>query len=167
MSGQILFESLGAYILVFCRMGSMLFFNPLLARKNVLSSIKIALALGLTLIITPTLDVSQIESFEGLVYLFAMLKEFMVGFAAETRNVEEYAAGKLVAKKLDMIACNDVSRADIGFASDENAMTVFFAEHYQMQKRDLEKASKQEISQQLVDAIHDALNREPETEEDF
>ena len=66
-----------------------------------------------------------------------------------------------------MIACNDVSRADIGFASDENAMTVFFAEHYQMQKRDLEKASKQEISQQFVDAIHDALNREPETEEDF
>ena len=51
-----------------------------------------------------------------------------------------------------MIACNDVSRADIGCASDENAMTVFFAEHYQMQKRDLEKASKQEISQQLVDA---------------
>ncbi|MBO9531171.1 MAG: bifunctional phosphopantothenoylcysteine decarboxylase/phosphopantothenate--cysteine ligase CoaBC, partial [Acinetobacter oleivorans] len=54
-------------------------------------------------------------------------RPFMVGFAAETQNVEEYAAGKLVAKKLDMIACNDVSRADIGFASDENAMTVFFA----------------------------------------
>ena len=82
MSGQVLFESLGAYILVFCRMGSMLFFNPLLARKNVVSSIKIALALGLTLIITPTLNTSQIEAFEGLVFLFAMLKEFMVGFAA-------------------------------------------------------------------------------------
>ena len=82
MSGQVLFESLGAYILVFCRMGSMLFFNPLLARKNVVSSIKIALALGLTLIITPTLNTSQIESFEGLVFLFAMLKEFLVGFAA-------------------------------------------------------------------------------------
>ncbi len=33
-----------------------------------------------------------------------------------------------------MIACNDVSRPDIGFASDENAMTVFFAEQYQMEK---------------------------------
>ena len=85
-------------------------------------------------------------------------RPFMVGFAAETRNVEEYAAAKLLAKKLDMIACNDVSRADIGFASDENAMTVFFAETYHMQKRDLDKASKQEIAQQLVDAIHDALN---------
>ncbi|MBP6353831.1 MAG: bifunctional phosphopantothenoylcysteine decarboxylase/phosphopantothenate--cysteine ligase CoaBC [Acinetobacter sp.] len=84
-------------------------------------------------------------------------RPFMVGFAAETQNVEEYAAGKLVAKKLDMIACNDVSRPDIGFASDENAMTVFFAQSYQMEKRELEKASKQEISKQLVEAIHDAL----------
>lgn len=86
-------------------------------------------------------------------------RPFMVGFAAETQNVEEYAAGKLVAKKLDMIACNDVSRADIGFASDENAMMVFFAENYHMKKRELEKASKQEISQQLVEAISDALRR--------
>ncbi|KQG45474.1 bifunctional phosphopantothenoylcysteine decarboxylase/phosphopantothenate--cysteine ligase CoaBC [Acinetobacter pittii] len=86
-------------------------------------------------------------------------RPFMVGFAAETQNVEEYAAGKLVAKKLDMIACNDVSRTDIGFASDENAMTVFFAESYHMKKRELEKASKQEISQQLVEAISDALRR--------
>lgn len=86
-------------------------------------------------------------------------RPFMVGFAAETQNVEEYAAGKLVAKKLDMIACNDVSRADIGFASDENAMMVFFAENYHMKKRELEKASKQEISQLLVEAISDALRR--------
>ncbi|EPF70118.1 bifunctional phosphopantothenoylcysteine decarboxylase/phosphopantothenate--cysteine ligase CoaBC [Acinetobacter rudis] len=83
-------------------------------------------------------------------------RPFMVGFAAETRNVEAYASEKLVVKKLDMIACNDVSRADIGFASDQNAMTVFFAERYKMDKRELEKASKQEIAQQLVEAIHDA-----------
>ena len=89
-------------------------------------------------------------------------RPFMVGFAAETRNVEEYAAGKLVAKKLDMIACNDVSRPDIGFASDENAMIVFFAEQYRLPQRDLEKASKQEIAQQLVEAIHDALHHEPD-----
>lgn len=87
-------------------------------------------------------------------------RPFMVGFAAETRNLEEYAAGKLVAKKLDMIACNDVSRADIGFASDENAMIVFFADQYALEKRNLEKASKQEIAQQLVEAIHDALHQE-------
>ncbi len=58
-----------------------------------------------------------------------------------------------------MIACNDVSRKDIGFASDENAMMVFFAERYHLKKRELEKASKQEIAQQLVEAISDALRR--------
>ncbi|MFW1753524.1 bifunctional phosphopantothenoylcysteine decarboxylase/phosphopantothenate--cysteine ligase CoaBC [Acinetobacter wanghuae] len=94
-------------------------------------------------------------------------RPFMVGFAAETQNIEAYAAGKLVAKKLDMIACNDVSRADIGFASDENAMTVFFAEQYQLEQRDLEKASKQEIAQQLVEAIHDALIHVDQSEDDF
>lgn len=80
-------------------------------------------------------------------------RPFMVGFAAETRNVEEYAAGKLLRKSLDMIACNDVSQVDIGFASDLNAMTVFFADQYQLKKRDLEKASKQEIAQQLVEVF--------------
>ena len=85
-------------------------------------------------------------------------RPFMVGFAAETRNVEEYAAGKLVAKKLDMIACNDVSRSDIGFASDDNAMVLFFASDYHMPKRELEKASKLVIAEQLVEAISDALH---------
>ena len=49
----------------------------------------------------------------------------MVGFAAETQDIEKYARGKLDAEKLDMIVCNDVSRSDIGFGSDDNAMTVF------------------------------------------
>ncbi|WP_273778451.1 bifunctional phosphopantothenoylcysteine decarboxylase/phosphopantothenate--cysteine ligase CoaBC [Acinetobacter sp. GSS19] len=104
------------------------------------------------------LDLSLVKNPDIVATIAQQAKRpFMVGFAAETQNVEAYAAGKLVAKKLDMIACNDVSRADIGFASDENAMTVFFAEHYHMSKRDLEKASKQEIAQQLVEAMHDAL----------
>lgn len=107
------------------------------------------------------LNVSLVKNPDIVATIAAQEKRpFMVGFAAETQNVEEYAAGKLVAKKLDMIACNDVSRADIGFASDENAMTVFFAESYHMKKRELEKASKQEISQQLVEAISDALRRD-------
>lgn len=86
-------------------------------------------------------------------------RPFMVGFAAETQNIEEYAKGKLQAKRLDMIACNDVSRSDIGFASDENAMTVFFAEQYQMEKEELAKASKLDIAKQLVEAIANALNK--------
>ncbi len=107
------------------------------------------------------LDVSLVKNPDIVATIAQQEKRpFMVGFAAETRNVEEYAAGKLVAKKLDMIACNDVSRADIGFASDENAMIVFFAAQYHMEKRELEKASKQDIAQQLVEAIADARNQE-------
>jgi phosphopantothenoylcysteine decarboxylase/phosphopantothenate--cysteine ligase len=106
------------------------------------------------------LDVSLVKNPDIVATIAQQQKRpFMVGFAAETRNVEDYAAGKLVAKKLDMIACNDVSRSDIGFASDENAMTVFFAQNHALPKRDLAKASKQEIAQQLVEAIADALHR--------
>ncbi len=82
MTGQVLVQGLSAYILVFCRMGGMLFFNPLLARKNVVSAVKIGLALGITLILTPSLKSTGIASLDGLAFLFAMLMEFMVGFAA-------------------------------------------------------------------------------------
>ncbi|AOA59267.1 bifunctional phosphopantothenoylcysteine decarboxylase/phosphopantothenate--cysteine ligase CoaBC [Acinetobacter larvae] len=104
------------------------------------------------------LDVSLVKN-PDIVATIAQQQQrpFMVGFAAETRNIEEYATGKLLVKKLDMIACNDVSRSDIGFASDQNAMTVFFAQQYKLARRELEKAPKQEIAQQLVEAIHDAL----------
>ena len=83
---------------------------------------------------------------------------FVVGFAAETQDVEHYARGKLVAKDLDLIACNDVSRKDIGFASDDNAMQVFFAKRYQHEAVTLEKTSKDKIAQQLTTIIGETLN---------
>lgn len=76
---------------------------------------------------------------------------FVVGFAAETQDIEKYARGKLDAKNLDMIACNDVSRSDIGFGSDDNAMTVFFKD--KSEGVTLEKASKDIIANQLVSLI--------------
>ncbi|WP_201556485.1 bifunctional phosphopantothenoylcysteine decarboxylase/phosphopantothenate--cysteine ligase CoaBC [Psychrobacter sp. 72-O-c] len=82
---------------------------------------------------------------------------FVVGFAAETQDVEHYARGKLVAKDLDMIACNDVSRADIGFASDDNAMQVFFAKDYEQDTVTLEKTSKDKIAKQLAAIIGEML----------
>lgn len=80
-------------------------------------------------------------------------RPFMVGFAAETQHMEQYASSKLVSKKLDMIAVNDVSRSDIGFGSDHNAMTVFFAENYHLVQQHLDKASKSQIAWQLVECI--------------
>ena len=81
---------------------------------------------------------------------------FVVGFAAETQDIEKYARGKLEAKNLDMIACNDVSRTDIGFGSDDNAMTVFFRDR--AEGATLEKASKDKIAEQLVALIGENLH---------
>ncbi len=81
---------------------------------------------------------------------------FVVGFAAETQDIEKYARGKLDAKNLDMIACNDVSRTDIGFGSDNNAMTVFFRD--KAAGVTLEKASKDKIAEQLVALIGEHLH---------
>ncbi len=82
---------------------------------------------------------------------------FVVGFAAETQDVERYARGKLLSKDLDLIACNDVSRADIGFASDDNAMEVFFSTHYEHYSIILDKASKDKIVEQLTTIIGEAI----------
>ncbi|MEN2750083.1 bifunctional phosphopantothenoylcysteine decarboxylase/phosphopantothenate--cysteine ligase CoaBC [Psychrobacter sp. FBL11] len=84
---------------------------------------------------------------------------FVVGFAAETQDVEHYARGKLAAKDLDLIACNDVSRSDIGFASDDNAMQVFFSERYAHDTVTLEKASKDKIAEQLATIIGKTLTQ--------
>lgn len=81
----------------------------------------------------------------------------MVGFAAETQDTESYAKGKLIAKNLDMIAVNDVSDKSIGFGSDDNAMTLFFAERYGKDKQVLQKASKAMIAEQLVGCVGEIL----------
>ena len=80
-------------------------------------------------------------------------KPFVMGFAAETHAVEAYACDKLARKKLDLIACNDVSRADIGFQSDDNAMTVFWPDaqaNEGVARVELAKASKAQIARELV-----------------
>ena len=48
---------------------------------------------------------------------------FVVGFAAESTDVENYAKGKLKTKGLNAIIANDISRSDIGFNSDDNEVS--------------------------------------------
>ena len=55
----------------------------------------------------------------------------VVGFAAETEDVDQHAQEKLQAKGLDLIAANDVSVAGIGFDSEDIALTVFSADSRQ------------------------------------
>ncbi len=53
-------------------------------------------------------------------------RPYVVGFAAETNNVEEYARQKRIRKNLDLICANDVSDANQGFNSDSNALHLFW-----------------------------------------
>ena len=79
-------------------------------------------------------------------------KQILVGFAAEAADLEQNALAKLQRKHLDMIAANDISRADIGFGSDENLVTLFFADGT---KKVLQKAEKEQIADGILDeALH-------------
>ncbi len=72
---------------------------------------------------------------------------FTIGFAAETQQLEHYATGKLKAKKLALIAANNVSDSSIGFHSDDNAIQLFWHDAAgKLQQRTLEKASKSAIA---------------------
>jgi len=76
-------------------------------------------------------------------------RPFTVGFAAETRDVVEYATAKLTNKNLDMIATNDVSGQNVGFNSDNNALTVIWPGGHKV----LPLASKRQIAKQLIELI--------------
>ena len=77
------------------------------------------------------------------------VKPFVVGFAAEPRDVERYALDKMARKKLDMIAANDVAREGQGFNSDDNALTVFWPGGHQ----ELPLARKTEVARHLLALI--------------
>ena len=76
-------------------------------------------------------------------------RPFCVGFAAESQNVEDYARSKLVKKKLDMIAANNITVDGLGFNSDKNALHVIWKDG---DKR-FPATSKNELAEQLVALI--------------
>jgi len=75
-------------------------------------------------------------------------RPFVVGFAAETQNVEANALKKLAGKNLDMIAANQVGEG-LAFDCDDNALTVYWPGG----KRELERAPKCRLAGALVDVI--------------
>ena len=87
-----------------------------------------------------------------IVASIAGLKEyrpFVVGFAAETNDVKAYALKKLTTKNLDLICANDVSDHNIGFNSDQNALTLY----WQNGEQTLPLSSKQQLAKQLLQAV--------------
>jgi phosphopantothenoylcysteine decarboxylase/phosphopantothenate--cysteine ligase len=71
----------------------------------------------------------------------------VVGFAAETENVETNAQKKLCEKNCDIVVANDVSRADSGMESDLNEVTILFRDG---ETKTISRAAKKIISRDLV-----------------
>ena len=76
--------------------------------------------------------------------------QILVGFAAESQNLIENAVKKLDKKNLDFIVANDISRKDIGFAVDENKVTIISKENVQYS---LEKMTKDLVAKNIFDII--------------
>lgn len=82
-------------------------------------------------------------------------RPFCVGFAAETENVEQNAKGKLVKKKLDIIAANQVAQPDSPvFGADTNSLDVYWPNdgHHH-----IASAPKKQVAAELLDIIADRL----------
>ena len=78
--------------------------------------------------------------------------KILIGFAAETQNVLEYAKGKLEQKNLDAIVANNVGKSTTGFASDDNKIDVILRSGKVV---DFPQASKKELSKLLVKFLSD------------
>lgn len=76
--------------------------------------------------------------------------QLVIGFAAETNNVEAYAKEKLIKKNADYIIANDVTRADSGFGTDTNTVVVIGKENY---IKHFDNMTKKELSIQLFKTI--------------
>ena len=75
-------------------------------------------------------------------------RPFVVGFAAETHDVETYARGKLESKNLDLIAANEVGD-DKAFDRDDNSLIVLWREG----RVPIGPASKQVVAKELIELI--------------
>ena len=82
--------------------------------------------------------------------------QILVGFAAETRNLETYAREKIAAKNLDMIVANDVSAPGAGFDVDTNIFTLITADG---RKTEYEKMTKSEAADIILDRIGEMMRK--------
>ncbi|WP_433749601.1 bifunctional phosphopantothenoylcysteine decarboxylase/phosphopantothenate--cysteine ligase CoaBC [Falsibacillus pallidus] len=80
--------------------------------------------------------------------------QFLVGFAAETENIDHYAQKKLQKKNADMIVANDVSHEGAGFQGDTNIVTIYKKDG---SKTELPLMSKQDVARRLIKEIAQAM----------
>ncbi len=89
--------------------------------------------------------------------------QVLVGFAAETNELERNARSKLERKGADMIVANDVSAPGVGFAHDTNAVTLYGADG---SVRSIALTSKTAIADGILDAAVERLDNGPIPEPD-
>ena len=94
-----------------------------------------------------TLDLTENPDILGSARTKFEFTGVLVGFAAETNDVERHARDKLARKGCDIIAANDVSRKDIGFDGDENEVTLYFADG---SSKVIPRSSKKDIARNLM-----------------
>jgi phosphopantothenoylcysteine decarboxylase/phosphopantothenate--cysteine ligase len=96
------------------------------------------------------LELALVENPDILAEVAALAERpFVVGFAAETENVETHARGKLERKHLDLIAANHVG-ADLGFERDDNALLLLWPGGG---REELARTGKRELAHSLIARI--------------
>ena len=83
--------------------------------------------------------------------------KLVIGFAAETNNIQENAQKKLVEKNCDWIIVNDVSNNSIGFDSDFNEVSIFYKDK-EIKNEKLAMKKKSAISEEIIDRVIKQLN---------
>ena len=87
----------------------------------------------------------------------SMRPKLVIGFAAETNEINKNAEEKLNKKNCDWIISNDVSNKNIGFNSDYNEVTIHYKNKH-IKREKLSYKNKSGISNEVVDRIIDQLN---------
>ena len=87
----------------------------------------------------------------------SMRPKLVIGFAAETDELEKNANAKLSDKSCDWIIANDVSKKNAGFNSDYNEVTIYYKDK-KIQKENLSLKKKSEIAEEIVDRIVARIN---------
>ncbi|MBZ5876562.1 bifunctional phosphopantothenoylcysteine decarboxylase/phosphopantothenate--cysteine ligase CoaBC [Chromohalobacter israelensis] len=80
-------------------------------------------------------------------------RPLVVGFAAETRDLERYARDKLTRKGMDMIVANDVSSAGLGFGADDNAALLLWHADETIERQALPAQAKTDLADAIVDRV--------------
>ncbi|MFZ2464442.1 MAG: bifunctional phosphopantothenoylcysteine decarboxylase/phosphopantothenate--cysteine ligase CoaBC [Caldibacillus thermoamylovorans] len=83
--------------------------------------------------------------------------QFLIGFAAETNHVEEYAKQKLQSKNADMIVANNVMQEGAGFGTDTNIVTFYKANN---EKKQFPKLTKHEVAYEILKEAYEAKKGE-------